>query len=130
MFIHPDGIVTPCCLDAKRNLVMGNINDDVVTKLSGVVLVANMSNNSFDSTENAITISKTHPERILGFVTQKRILDDNFFNMTPGINITRHKVDDQNYRKKEDVDTDIIIVGRGIYNSDDIVESAEQYRNF
>lgn len=110
--------------------VMGNINGDVVTKLSGVVLVANMSNNSFDSTENAIDISKTYPERIIGFVTQRRILDDAFFNMTPGINITSHKVDDQNYRKKEDVDTDIIIVGRGIYKSDNIVESAEQYRNF
>ncbi len=28
----------------------------------------------------------------------------------------------------EDVKTDIVIVGRGIYNSDDYVSSAEKYR--
>ena len=26
MFIHPDGIVTPCCIDSDRKLVMGNTN--------------------------------------------------------------------------------------------------------
>lgn len=25
MFIHPDGLVTPCCIDSSRELVMGNI---------------------------------------------------------------------------------------------------------
>ena len=33
MFIHPDGIVTPCCLDAKRNLVMGNINENSISEI-------------------------------------------------------------------------------------------------
>ncbi len=28
MFIHPDGIVTPCCIDSSRELVVGNINDN------------------------------------------------------------------------------------------------------
>ena len=27
MFIHPDGIVTPCCIDSARELVMGNIHE-------------------------------------------------------------------------------------------------------
>ena len=28
MFIHPDGVVTPCCIDSGRKLVMGNINEN------------------------------------------------------------------------------------------------------
>ncbi len=27
MFVHPDGVVTPCCIDSARELVMGNIHD-------------------------------------------------------------------------------------------------------
>lgn len=108
--------------------VMGNVHSDVVSKLSGVVLVANMSNNSYDSTKLAIKISELYPERIIGFVTQYPIKVGNFVNMTPGINIHASKVDDQNYRSKEDVETDIYIVGRAIYNSENVVESAQQYK--
>lgn len=28
MFIHPDGVVTPCCIDSARELVMGNIHEN------------------------------------------------------------------------------------------------------
>jgi orotidine-5'-phosphate decarboxylase len=48
--------------------------------------------------------------------------------MTPGINKETKVVGDQNYRTVNDVDTDIVIVGRGIYNSDNYSESAETYR--
>ena len=48
--------------------------------------------------------------------------------MTPGINKEKNKVGDQNYRSVEEVDTDIIIVGRGIYESDNYKESAEHFR--
>jgi 3-keto-L-gulonate-6-phosphate decarboxylase len=48
--------------------------------------------------------------------------------MTPGINNDKISINDQNYRKIEDVKTDIVIVGRGIYNSEDYVGSAEKYR--
>lgn len=111
--------------------VMGNVSNDVIDKLSGVILVANMSNNSFDSTENAIKISEKYPNRVIGFVTQYRIGDEGkFVNMTPGINVSTCKIEDQNYRKKEDVDTDIFIVGRAIYNSENVITSAEQYKNY
>ena len=48
--------------------------------------------------------------------------------MTPGINKESKIVGDQNYRTMKDVDTDIVIVGRGIYNSDNYSESANIYR--
>ena len=50
--------------------------------------------------------------------------------MTPGINLDVQKIDDQCYRNIDDIDTDIIIVGRGIYNSSDYIKACELYKNF
>jgi radical SAM protein with 4Fe4S-binding SPASM domain len=33
MFVHPDGVVTPCCLDASRELVMGNVNENSAAEI-------------------------------------------------------------------------------------------------
>jgi radical SAM protein with 4Fe4S-binding SPASM domain len=33
MFIHPDGVVTPCCTDSNRDLNMGNINQNSVKEI-------------------------------------------------------------------------------------------------
>lgn len=33
MFIHPDGVVTPCCLDVTRSLKMGNVNESSVEEI-------------------------------------------------------------------------------------------------
>ena len=33
MFIHPDGIVTPCCIDSNRDLIMGNINESSTSEI-------------------------------------------------------------------------------------------------
>lgn len=33
MFIHPDGIVTPCCIDSNRELIMGNINESSTSEI-------------------------------------------------------------------------------------------------
>ena len=32
-FIHPDGIVTPCCIDTDRILVMGNVNEQGIEEI-------------------------------------------------------------------------------------------------
>lgn len=108
--------------------VMGNVNSEVVSKLSGVVLVGNMSNNKYDYIDTTMEIAKEYPERIVGVVTQYRIDFNGLINMTPGINKENTKVGDQNYRTVKEVDTDIVIVGRGIYNSDDYKSSADLYR--
>ena len=50
--------------------------------------------------------------------------------MTPGINIQSGKIDDQNYRNKKDVETDIFIVGRAIYNNENVINSARLYKNY
>ena len=109
--------------------VMGNVNPEVIKNLSGVLLVSNMSNNSFDCTENSINLAKNFGNHILGFITQHRIEVDNMLCMTPGINIDTTKKEDQNYRNGRDVDTDIIIVGRGIYNQKDYINASKIYKS-
>ena len=47
--------------------------------------------------------------------------------MTPGIRRVAGSVGDQNYRGLDDVDTDILIVGRGIYQAEDIRGAVEDY---
>ena len=108
--------------------VMGNVNSEVVSKLSGVILIGNMSNNSYDYIETVREIVTKYPNHVAGLVTQYRIDLNGLINMTPGVNIKRCTVGDQNYRRIEEIDTDIVIVGRGIYNSDNYIESAENFR--
>ena len=47
--------------------------------------------------------------------------------MTPGISKSNLVVGDQKYRTVKDVDTDIVIVGRGIYESDNYMDSVKMY---
>jgi len=35
MFIHPDGVVTPCCLDSSRIMVMGDVNSNSIEEIWG-----------------------------------------------------------------------------------------------
>lgn len=111
--------------------VMSDVNDEVIKNLSGVLLVANMSNKSYDNTDKAITLSENNPDRVVGYITQYRIDNShNMWCMTPGININTTKTQDQLYRNINDVNTDIIIVGRGIYNNEDYISATKLYKNF
>jgi orotidine-5'-phosphate decarboxylase len=88
-----------------------------------------MSNNKYDYIETTMEIAKKYPERIAGLVTQYRIDLNGIINMTPGISKITSSDGDQCYREPEKVDTDIFIVGRGIYNSKDPRVAVESYIN-
>ncbi|MBI96168.1 orotate phosphoribosyltransferase [bacterium] len=109
--------------------VHGSCNPDVLKKLSGALLVSNMSNNTFNYDNKCINMYKMHNDRVVGFITQYRIELDDLVCMTPGISITDNKIDDQNYRGINMVDTDIYIIGRAIYNSNNYVESVKNFLN-
>ena len=107
--------------------VMGNVNGEIVNNLAGVLLVANMSNNSFNCSENAEHLSSQYKNNVVGFITQHRMGGNDMFCMTPGINVNTQKTDDQNYRDANEVNTDIFIVGRGIYSQKNYIDSAKMY---
>ena len=108
--------------------VHGIINEEVIKKLSGILLVANMSNNNFDVTQSVLSMAQNNKDRVIGFITQYKIKDDSFISMTPGIN-NLYSTDgkDQEYRKINEIDADIYIVGRGIYNSKDPEVTIKNY---
>ena len=117
--------------------VHGSINSKVVEKLSGVLLVANMSNNVWDFTDKVIDIALHNTRNVIGFITQKRIRSTEvekimlsgtkMWCMTPGISLSKKVDEDQKYRCADDVDTDIIIVGRGIYLSNNYIDDVKKF---
>ena len=98
-----------------------------VKSISGVVIVANMSNtysldNNLDFSERAFFLASNAVDNVIGFVSQKYIQTDNlFFIMTPGISLQDNNtidIYDQKYisiqKAKQDIKTDIFIIGRSI----------------
>ena len=118
--------------------VMSTISKETIREMSGVMIVANMSNNRWDFTNWAKDLAINCCDNVVGFITQKPIrnlfkLRDTedelsyFWNMTPGVSLTVTRTHDQRYRTIDEIDTDIIIVGRGIYNAEDPSSSATDY---
>ena len=106
--------------------VHGSVADEVLSVLSGALFVANMSNQTFDYTKKALRLAKSHANHLTGFITQHRI--DPLICMTPGVNLTVKTNMDQNYclpPTKEE--TDVVIVGRGIYDTENVGKTAELY---
>ena len=102
--------------------VHATVTSEAVSNLSGVLLVANMSNNDYDFTDKAVKIANNNPNNMIGFIMQNKIDHSNLVCMTPGISNKISNVHDQNYRSINDVDTDYIILGRALYNSQNIEE--------
>ena len=103
------------------------VTNDVLSVLSGCLIVANMSNNNYNFKEKALQMAKDNKDNVVGFITQERIHMNGMVCMTPGISSSNSKIDDQKYRTSDEVDTDYIIVGRAIYNSkEDEIEKTVQ----
>lgn len=104
------------------------VSSEVIKELSGVVLIANMSNNTYDYSEQARVLANNHIHHVIGFVSQHRIsnVDTSFLCMTPGISLYKMNVNDQSYRTSKNVDADIKIVGRAIYQSENIISDTEK----
>jgi uridine monophosphate synthetase len=102
----------------------------------GVLLIAEVSGNGniIDQTytENVTEIAEQlryEGTPIVGFICQSRLLnDDGYLCFTPGVN---NNVDSdtngQKYRNSKDINTDIVIVGRGITNSPDPLAAVDSY---
>jgi len=91
------------------------------------------SDNLIDTTYSCKVLQMAKEcKNVVGFITQEHV-SDGYLNFSPGVNINDSGDSlGQSYRTPEvmkENGTDIFIVGRGIYNSDDIVEAAKTYRD-
>jgi orotidine 5'-phosphate decarboxylase subfamily 1 len=117
-----------------------------VNKNSALILLAQMTpeGNLFtkDYMKKTIEMAKKYPDFVCGFIgssdkpdiqkEMKSLIKDKFFIFTPGISLESkgdHLGQTYNTPKKAvENGSDIIIVGRGIYNSKDPRKEAEKYR--
>lgn len=104
----------------------------------GLLLLAQMSSkdNLLDEkyAKKCVEIAKEHSDFVMGFIAQEKLVDDeNFITMTPGVKMTKGGDNlGQQYNTPEKVikekKSDIIIVGRGIYEAENSIEEAKKYQ--
>jgi uridine monophosphate synthetase len=103
----------------------------------GILLLAQLSNagNLIDQeyTEHACLLAEKYPHLVSGVICQQKLLNDAFLHLTPGVNLTRtDDKGDQRYNSPDrvigELESDLMIVGRGIYQKVNPLEAAKQYR--
>ncbi|MFZ0219564.1 MAG: orotidine-5'-phosphate decarboxylase [Candidatus Aquirickettsiella sp.] len=110
-----------------------------LAKKRGLLLLAEMSSAGSlakgSYTQASMAMAKEYPDFVMGFIAQHQLTENpGLIHMTPGIQFNSNGTDrlGQQYISPEQAitqnGTDIIIVGRGIYQADDPAESAYNYR--
>lgn len=117
--------------------IIEGLRDVGLPKGRGLLLLAEMSskgNLAIGSyTQHAIRFAKEYSDFVIGFIAMKRLIDDpRFITMTPGVHITRQgDIVQQQYITPEQAisgGSDVVIVGRGIYDASESASVARQYR--
>ncbi len=104
----------------------------------GLLLLAEMSSKgnlaTGDYTQAAIDMAQDYADFVMGFISMRKLVDDpRFIHMTPGIQLAENKDNiGQIYRTPEKIiyenGSDIILVGRAVYQNDDPLAQAKLYR--
>ena len=80
-----------------------------------------------------VEIAKKHSDKVFGFISQKAIGGTEFLHLTPGIKFSSGEDGmGQIYKTPQQAikdGADLIIVGRGILEADDIEKECEKYKN-
>ena len=128
--------ITNCHIVPGPGVIEG-LKEVGLAKGRGLLLLAEMSSAenlaTGDYTQKAVEWAKKYNDFVIGFIGLKRLLnDEKFITMTPGVNLSATGDDlKQQYNTPEKViaaGSDIIIVGRGIYEAADPLAEAKKYR--
>ena len=103
----------------------------------GVLLVSQMSSedNLIDKkyTQKNVEIAEKYKKQVCGFISQEKLYNNSFLYFRPGISIeSRRDAHNQVYSNPHQAiqqGIDIIIVGRSITRSSNIVEETIRYRS-
>jgi orotidine 5'-phosphate decarboxylase subfamily 1 len=104
----------------------------------GLLLLAEMSTAGNlaqgEYTTQSLELAKKYSDFVIGFITTRKLMDDPaFIYFTPGVNLSQNADSlGQRYVTPQTViyenESDIIIVGRGIYEAPNPLEKAEEYQ--
>lgn len=107
-------------------------------KGNGLLLLAQMSSKGAlatgEYTNIAVELAKQHADFVMGFICQEKLLDDpGFVHMTPGVKLQAGTDNlSQQYNTPHHViaekGSDVIIVGRAIFQSENPLKTAMLYR--
>lgn len=118
--------------------IIEGLKDVGLLKGRGLLLLAQMSSNenlaTGTYTQKAIVLAKEHAEFVMGFIAREKLTEDPaFIHLTPGVGSEEGQDHlGQRYLTPEYVigslQSDVIIVGRGIYQSQDPLTTARRFR--
>lgn len=105
----------------------------------GLLLLAQMSSKGNLAsglegyTTKTVEMAEAAKEFVCGFISQGRLAGDDFLYMTPGVQLEKGgDALGQQYNTPDNIigdrGSDVIIVGRGVYQSDEVATSAASYR--
>jgi orotidine-5'-phosphate decarboxylase len=101
---------------------------EILAKKYGVFIVAEMSSaaNDYVYIRQAVELALDYN---CGLVAQRR-LDNKLPHLVPGVSLDRRTdLLGQNYKSPSEIDfADIVVVGEGIYNAENIEKSAQKYQ--
>ncbi len=126
-FITVHTIAGPGTLEALRRVVKQHPN-------LGILLLVQMSSKdnllNEDYQRASLRLAEQYEDIVLGFVSQERLLlDSKWLWFSPGVSLSADQdALGQSYRTPLSVDSDILIVGRGIAQAKDPIQAAKQYR--
>jgi orotidine 5'-phosphate decarboxylase subfamily 1 len=111
----------------------------VCGKHQGIMLLAQLSNEgnliNSEYTARCVEIAEKYPGVVAGLICGEKLLSDKagLLHCTPGVNMaTASDKLDQRYHTPQwvigELESDLVIVGRGIYQSEDPLTSARSYR--
>jgi uridine monophosphate synthetase len=119
--------------------IIEGLSDVGLSRGAGLLLLAEMSSLGTlaqgDYTQQTVKMALQYPEFVMGFISRHRLSDvPALIHMTPGVKLTSGKDNlGQQYITPEtaicDNKNDVIIVGRGILESDNPDKLAEEYRD-
>lgn len=118
--------------------IIDGLKEVGLPKGNGLLLLAQMSSKGAlatgEYTKTAVALAQQHADFVMGFICQEKLIDDpGFVHMTPGVKLQAGTDSlSQQYNTPQKVITengsDVIIVGRAIFQADDPVKTAILYR--